>query len=94
MIQKRKRTRTTKCGDQHLCIHCKRVFSTDRKNYFFNESGSGYSTKLTRCPRCRSVVIVEYKEDRDWEDTDSLLSASEQYTYINTYYKKERMMLI
>ena len=48
------------------CGHCKScesnfVFKPDET--WFDEHGTGYSTKLCRCPYCNKIVALRYIED-------------------------------
>ena len=46
------------------CIQCKEEYESTDELTYWDESGSGYSTKLSRCPHCGQLNIVGYKEDR------------------------------
>jgi ribosomal protein S27AE len=43
----------SKCGD----------FTFLPDEVFFDDHGTGYSTKLTHCPNCGKIVVVKHLED-------------------------------
>ncbi len=45
------------------CRKCKIPFEYSNKDAFWDENGSGYSTKLAICPICGHVNILKYEED-------------------------------
>ena len=38
-------------------------FKVQPENVWFDEQGFGYSTKLTKCPYCGQVIILQHIED-------------------------------
>ena len=46
------------------CHKCGYTFKYNKEDIKFDENGYGYSTKYVICPRCKSICIVEYFEDR------------------------------
>lgn len=46
---------------RHLCKKCECTF--DSNEYIYDEHGTGYATKLVKCPECGELVVVEYLED-------------------------------
>lgn len=49
-------------NDSAVCSSCGE-FQVRPESIWFDESGYGYSTKLTRCPYCGKIIIVKYIED-------------------------------
>lgn len=39
------------------------IFEPD-KEIWFDESGTGYSTKLCKCPYCNKIVVLQHIEDK------------------------------
>lgn len=46
-----------------VCIQCGKKISVDKNDGWWNDSGYGYSTKLTKCPDCGQLNIVKYQID-------------------------------
>lgn len=46
------------------CVKCKEDFVFDPEDIFFDERGTGYSTKLVKCPYCGSINIIKYYVDK------------------------------
>jgi uncharacterized C2H2 Zn-finger protein len=46
---------------QHECKKCGVVFNSQK--YIWDEHGTGYSTKLVKCPQCSGLVVVKEFED-------------------------------
>lgn len=49
-------------SESAVCNKCG-GFKVQPENIWFDERGTGYSTRLTKCPHCGKVVILGYKED-------------------------------
>lgn len=47
------------------CSRCDREFTVAEQSTWWDYKGSGYDTKLTRCPLCGQVNIVKYIEEPD-----------------------------
>ena len=45
------------------CKKCKTIFSYSPEDVWWDENGTGYSTKLTKCPECGCINIIQYNED-------------------------------
>lgn len=45
------------------CKKCKDMFAYDQNDTFWDESGSGYSLKLVKCPKCGMYNILKVEED-------------------------------
>jgi hypothetical protein len=46
------------------CKKCKTIFSYSPEDIWWDESGTGYSTKLCKCPECGCINVIQYNEDR------------------------------
>lgn len=47
------------------CIQCGEVFDFDKEDTRWDYRGFGYDTRLTQCPSCGQLNIVEYYEEPD-----------------------------
>lgn len=45
------------------CKSCESEFIYQPEDMWFDDSGLGYSTRLTRCPFCNKIVVLGYIED-------------------------------
>jgi len=45
------------------CSKCKSLISFKPEETFWDERGSGYSTKLVRCSECGCINVVKHVED-------------------------------
>jgi hypothetical protein len=45
------------------CLKCKSSFEFEPEDTFWDEHGTGYSTKLVKCTECGCINVVEYIED-------------------------------
>ena len=45
------------------CIQCGSVDEYPDENFWWDDHGYGYSTKLVRCKHCNKINIVRYQED-------------------------------
>ena len=45
------------------CKSCDSTFKYQPEDMWFDNRGFGYSTRLTRCPFCNKIVVLEYMED-------------------------------
>lgn len=45
------------------CNKCKSSFSFTSNDVFWDDHGTGYSTKLCKCTKCGCVNVVEYSLD-------------------------------
>ena len=45
------------------CSRCKSLFSFEPDEVFWDEHGTGYSTKLIRCKECNCINVIEHIED-------------------------------
>ena len=45
------------------CIQCGSVDKYSDENFWWDDHGYGYSTKLVRCKHCDQINIVRYQED-------------------------------
>lgn len=45
------------------CKSCKTSSMIEPDDYWYDESGYGYSTKLCKCPNCNKIIIMGHKED-------------------------------
>lgn len=45
------------------CRRCSQTFHYVNSDTFWDEGGSGYSTKLVRCPICGALNVIRYEED-------------------------------
>ena len=45
------------------CKKCKTIFSYSPEDVWWDEHGTGYSTKLIKCPECGCVNVLSHKED-------------------------------
>lgn len=52
------------------CKSCDSDFVYTPDMTWFDEHGYGYSTKLTKCPFCKKIVVVKYYED-SWFDVNN-----------------------
>lgn len=51
-------------GKEHnICKKCKKIFSYSPEDTWFDEHGSGYSTKLCRCSECGCINVIKHVED-------------------------------
>ena len=48
---------------QTKCIQCGKELNYEEDEFWWNDQGFGYSTKLCRCSECNQVNIVKYQED-------------------------------
>ena len=50
---------------KHKSAICKNCggFKIQPENVWFDEKGFGYSTRLTKCPHCGKIIILEHIED-------------------------------
>lgn len=56
--------RTVETQNFGRCKSCKSDFVYQPENTWFDEHGYGYSTKLTKCPYCKKIVVLKHIEDR------------------------------
>lgn len=49
-------------SDNAICSSCGE-FEVKPDNVWFDDSGYGYSTRLTKCPHCGKIVILKHIED-------------------------------
>lgn len=45
------------------CKNCKEDINLESIEIWFDESGTGYSTKLCKCSHCGSIQVIRYYED-------------------------------
>lgn len=45
------------------CKSCKSDFIFKPDEVWYDDKGLGYSTKLTKCPYCGKIVVLDYIED-------------------------------
>jgi hypothetical protein len=45
------------------CAKCKETFSFIPEDVFWDEHGSGYSTRLVRCSKCGCINVIGHVED-------------------------------
>jgi RNase P subunit RPR2 len=46
-----------------FCQSCDSIFEYQPEDVWFDERGTGYSTRLVRCKHCNKIVILGYLED-------------------------------
>lgn len=46
------------------CKKCDTEFVFKPEDVWWNDKGSMYSAKLTKCPECGCINVIRYKEDR------------------------------
>ena len=46
-----------------LCEKCNRKVEYEIADTWWDYTGSNYDTKLTKCPYCGAVIILEYREE-------------------------------
>ena len=49
--------------EHKVCKKCKSIFSYAPEDTWWDESGSGYSTKLCRCTECGCINVINHIED-------------------------------
>ena len=59
-----------------VCIQCGKKISVDKNDGWWNDSGYGYSTKLTRC-NCGQLNIVKYQLDKWLFEQEDYISKEE-----------------
>ena len=50
------------------CIQCREKYESTDELTYWDESGYGYSVKLSKCPHCGQLNILKYKIDNDFND--------------------------
>lgn len=55
---------TQKQQNSGHCKACDSDFVFEPDKAWYDESGYGYSTKLTRCPYCNKIVVLKHIEDK------------------------------
>jgi len=63
-LDQRKETMKNGYVNETLCLKCREKFEYSNEDTFWDEKGSGYSTKLVRCPFCGTIQVVKYVEDK------------------------------
>ena len=48
-----------------VCTSCQQEYDVESSKVWWDENGFGYSTKLSRCPKCGHINIIMYIED-EW----------------------------
>lgn len=48
-----------------LCERCGRSIEYKIADTWWDFTGSNYNTKLTKCPLCGSIIILDYEEEPD-----------------------------
>lgn len=46
------------------CIQCGKTFESTDELTYWDDSGYGYSTKLSRCRYCGQLNIIRYQKDK------------------------------
>lgn len=49
------------------CIQCNAEYESTDELTYWDESGSNYSTKLSKCPCCGQLNIVKYRVDSGYD---------------------------
>lgn len=47
-----------------VCKKCNKLIQYNEEDTFWDYSGSGYNTKLVKCPDCGCYIILGYENDR------------------------------
>lgn len=47
------------------CYHCNHIFRYQPEDTWYDEHGSGYCTKLVKCPECGQIIIIKYLNDKE-----------------------------
>ena len=45
------------------CKKCKTLFSYSPEDVWWDDHGTGYSTKLVRCSECGCINVIQHNED-------------------------------
>lgn len=46
-----------------LCKRCGQIIKYEAADTWWDFTGSNYNTKLTKCPLCESMIILEYEDE-------------------------------
>ena len=57
--------------NQSTCKKCNSSFIFKSDECWWDDHGYSYSTKLTRCPHCNSIVVVKNVEDYGFSKLNS-----------------------
>lgn len=54
--------KTIKQYEDSICSQCGEI-KVQPESIYFDEHGYGYSTRITKCPHCGKIIILEYIQD-------------------------------
>lgn len=78
-----------KCNDKLkkyiVCKKCGEIIELDSDNTFWDETGYGYSTKLTKCDKCNTYNVIKYEFDSWLKKPFNLAERHESEDYLDEY---------
>lgn len=63
-LEKNDKDENEKQYNNCICKKCNKQFHFENDTTYWNDSGLGYSTKITECPNCGTVNVIKYIEDK------------------------------